>query len=133
MSTLHSLRVFVVDDEPVIATTLALILMAKGYSAKSFTGPFVSLEAAATDKPDILIADITMPNLSGIQLAVKMREMYPEIHVLLVSGLVSVRDQLADVQMQGRDFEVVIKPVHPEVLLSKVEAFSRRSAAAAQD
>jgi DNA-binding response OmpR family regulator len=47
--------------------------------------------------------------------------------------LVSVRDQLADVQMQGRDFEVVIKPVHPEVLLSKVEAFSRRSAAAAQD
>ncbi len=133
MSTLNSLRVFVVDDEPVIASTLTLILMAKGYSARSFTDPFLSLQAAETDKPDILIADITMPNLSGIHLAVKLRALYPAMHVLLISGLVSVRDQLAEVKTEGSEFEVVTKPVHPEILLSKVEAFSRRSAAAGQD
>jgi CheY-like chemotaxis protein len=71
-------RIFVVDDEPVIASTLAAILTLHGYSATSFTSPQEALNAARWMAPDLLISDVAMPGISGIDLAIQMKAQYPE-------------------------------------------------------
>jgi pimeloyl-ACP methyl ester carboxylesterase len=64
-------RVFVVDDEPVIASTLAAILKLHGYSATSFTSPLEALAVARSKAPDLLISDVAMRGVSGIDLAIQ--------------------------------------------------------------
>jgi CheY-like chemotaxis protein len=67
-------RVFVVDDENIIASTLALILQHKGFDATPFTKPFEALRAACSQAPDLLVTNVVMPLLSGIELAIQVLE-----------------------------------------------------------
>src|ERR1700689_1609725 len=64
--------IFVVDDEPVIASSLAAILRMNGFSARFFTCPLKALAAARSESPDFLISDVAMPGISGIDLAIQM-------------------------------------------------------------
>ena len=57
--------VFVVDDEPIIAETLAVVLNRVAYSATAFDPPHKTIEACAQVKPDLLISDVMMPNMIG--------------------------------------------------------------------
>ena len=75
--TRKQLRVYVVDDEQVIAQTLAMILSSQGFESKSFTSPADALEAVRTAPPDLLISDIVMPELNGVELAIKVKERHP--------------------------------------------------------
>ena len=77
------LRIFVVDDESVIALTLAMILSKKGFEAHAFTLPLEALERAHEIPPNLLISDVVMPLLSGIELAIRIRELCPSCKVLL--------------------------------------------------
>jgi CheY-like chemotaxis protein len=114
-------RVFVVDDEDIIATTLASILqMQGGFVATPFHGAAEALEAALAEKPDLLISDVAMPVLTGIELAIRVRERHPRCKVLLVSGHPDTVDWLAAARAKGHDFEVLAKPVHPSALLKRV-------------
>jgi CheY-like chemotaxis protein len=74
----------VVDDEEVIAQTLAVILRQSGFLAKSFTNPLEALAEAASTAPDLLISDVMMPEMSGVDLAIKLRALHPECKVLAV-------------------------------------------------
>ena len=68
-------RVFVVDDERLIASTTTAILKLNGYEAHWFVNPLEALEAARTvGPPDLVIADVIMPGLSGIDLAIRLKE-----------------------------------------------------------
>jgi CheY-like chemotaxis protein len=58
-----------VDDEAAIAFTQAAILKINGYDARSFVNPLEALEAITTVRPDLLITDVMMPEMSGIDLA----------------------------------------------------------------
>ena len=116
--------VFVVDDEPVIASTLAAILKLNGYSAISFTSPLKALEAARSKAPDLLISDVMMPDISGIDLAIQVKARYPKCKVLLFSSQASTQDLLEGARRQGHDFELLQKPVHPSVILMSIEALS---------
>jgi DNA-binding NtrC family response regulator len=115
-------RVFVVDDEPAIATTLALILRSKGFDAHSFTLPLEALEAARTEPPDLLLSDMLMPGLNGIDLATGVLRESPGCKVLLITGHTGTVDMLAASRARGIHFEVLSKPLHPTELLSKIEA-----------
>jgi CheY-like chemotaxis protein len=90
MTEVKRLRVFVVDDEPVIAFTLATILESSGYTARPFTDPLEALRAAETNCPDYLISDVMMPLLNGIDLGVQFKAIYPQVKVLLFSGMSSI-------------------------------------------
>jgi CheY-like chemotaxis protein len=79
-------RAFVVDDEKSIATTTTQILRLSGYDARSFLDPLETLEAARADCPDLVVADVMMPHLSGIDLAVYLKEMCPNCKLVLFSG-----------------------------------------------
>ena len=113
-------RVFVVDDEPVIASTLAAILKLHGYSATSFASPLEALAAARSMAPDLLISDVTMPGISGIDPAMKMRAQYPKCKILLFSGHPSTLGLLKEARAQGHDFPLLLQPVPPAELLLEI-------------
>lgn len=113
-------RVFVVDDEVIIATTLAMILRQQGFDATSFSEPLKALEAARDEAPDLLISDVVMPQLSGIDLAIQVQELCPNCRVLLFSGQASTGHLLDEARASGHDFDLLSKPVHPADLLARI-------------
>lgn len=112
---------FVVDDETLIASTLATILNASGFDAKAFTDPLAALKAAETHEPEFLISDVMMPKLNGIDLGVQFKAIYPECRVLLFSGQAATSDLLSHARSKGHDFQLLEKPVHPKDLLAALE------------
>ena len=112
--------VFVVDDEVVISHSLALILQKHGYAAYSYTDPLQALEAIHSDSPDILITDVVMPQLSGIDLAIQMQARCSSCKILLFSGQASTTDLLENARKQGHTFTLLSKPVHPTDLLREI-------------
>ncbi len=117
-------RVFVVDDEPLIASTLAAILELHGYSAVGFISPREALAAAGSRPPDLLIADVVMPDVSGIDLAIQIKIRHPECQILLFSARAATQDLLEDARNQGHNFQLLEKPVHPSTMLSRVAALA---------
>jgi len=113
-------RIFVVDDEPAIAFSLGEVLRRQGFEVTSFTDPLKALEAIHINTPDFLIADVVMPGMSGIELAIVIREAYPTCMVLLFSGQLAISQMLQAAKESGHDFEVLSKPVPPEQILAKV-------------
>ena len=121
MSADLALRIFVVDDERVISDTLAKILQLSGFEAIPFTNPLEALNDAQFHAPDLLLSDVSMPELSGIDLAVQMRLKCPNCRILLFSGQASTVDLLRTAHGQGYDFQLISKPVHPKDLLRRIE------------
>jgi len=115
------LRVFVVDDEFNIASTLGLILRHHGYEATSFTGPLEALQAIVTHPPDLLISDVAMPQLSGVELALKVRECAPSCKILLFSGESSSAGLVEAARAVGHTFELLSRPLHPVELLNRIQ------------
>jgi DNA-binding NtrC family response regulator len=113
-------RVFVVDDEFIIASTLATILQRNGFEAVSFTDPLEALSAAGQSAPDLLITDVVMPALSGVDLAISIKKLSPECKVLLFSGQAATANLLQAARSNGHDFELLSKPIHPTDLLKKI-------------
>lgn len=121
----EQLRVFVVDDEDVIASTLAMILRLQGgFHATSFTDPLRALQAAHTEVPDLLITDVVMPQMTGIELAIRLRDTCPDCKVLLFSGTAATTDLLEDARTTGYTFELLLKPVHPADLLASIRTLT---------
>jgi len=119
------LRVFVVDDEEVISSSLAMILrLHGGLHATAFMDPLKALELAPFEVPDLLISDVMMPELSGIDLAIQVRRLCPNCKVLLFSGHAATAHSLKDAREKGYAFEFLLKPVHPADLLAKIQSLS---------
>jgi DNA-binding response OmpR family regulator len=114
--------VFVVDDEAVIAQTLAVILNQAGFQATAFDRPEKAIAARAELAPDLLISDVMMPGMTGVELAIHFREAQPDCKVLLFSGQAATADLLREAREQGYDFDLLSKPVHPADLLAKLRA-----------
>jgi DNA-binding NtrC family response regulator len=91
-----------------------------GFHAKSFTNPLDALEAARLEAPDLLISDVVMPQMSGIELAIQVQENRPDCKVLLFSGQAATADMLETARAKGYDFDLLLKPVHPSDLLAKI-------------
>lgn len=113
--------VFVVDNEPIIASTVAMVLRSQGFVATSFTAPLEALTAAPAQMPDLLLADMVMPELSGSELAVRLLETCPDCKILLFSGLVNPHDHLGTPSAGGRTFEYLSKPADPPTLLRRIQ------------
>jgi DNA-binding NtrC family response regulator len=114
-------RVFVVDDNDLIATTFVSILKRSGIDARSFTDPRQVLQAARTEAPDLLISDEFMPLRSGVELAIQVQELYPNCKVLLFSGNAEAARWLESARAKGHHFELLMKPIHPADLVKKVQ------------
>ena len=113
-------KVLVADDERVIADTLAMILNQSGFEARAVYSGEKALEAAASFVPDMLISDVIMADLNGIDAAIQIRNLLPSIKVLLFSGQAATADLLEKARNNGHEFEILAKPVHPQDLLSRL-------------
>ena len=113
-------KVLVADDERVIADTLAMILNQSGFNARAVYSGEKAVELASTFEPDMLISDVIMDDLNGIDAAIRIRELLPRIKILLFSGQAATADLLEKARTQGYEFEILAKPVHPQDLLTKL-------------
>ncbi len=112
--------VLVVDDESAIADTLTEILSRSGYAAMASYDGNDALETALLTPPEMLITDVILPGMSGVELAITMRRIFPDCKILLFSGQASTADLLASAKSQGHHFTLLSKPVHPRDLLACV-------------
>ena len=125
MSQTSSFRVFVVDDEAVIAMTLTRILQNSGYAAEYFTDSTAALAKIRDEQPDLLLSDVMMPRLSGIELAIAVKEASPASEILLFSGQTATVDLMKAAREQGHCFTLMHKPVHPTELLAHIATIAR--------
>ncbi len=115
-------RVLVADDEQVIANTLAIILNQAGFEARAVYSGEKAIEALDTFNPNMLISDVIMTGMTGIEAAIKTRQKLPTCKILLFSGQAATADLLERARSQGHEFEILAKPVHPTDLLAKLRA-----------
>jgi CheY-like chemotaxis protein len=115
-------RVLVADDEQVIANTLAIILNQAGFEARAVYSGEKALEALDDFQPDMLISDVIMTGMTGIEAAIQTRTKLPNCKILLFSGQAATADLLERARTQGHEFEILAKPVHPTDLLAKLRA-----------
>jgi CheY-like chemotaxis protein len=112
--------VLVVDDERVIADTLSMILSRSGFSTMTAYDGANALGLARNRRPDLLISDVMMPGMTGIELAITVTETIPGCKVLLFSGQAATVDLLEQARHAGHNFTTLAKPVHPTDMLKRI-------------
>ena len=79
-------RILVVDDDPLVMETSALVLRKRGYEVRTASGGFAALAELRRSLPDVIITDLRMANMSGFELLSVVRRRFPHIPVIAVSG-----------------------------------------------
>jgi DNA-binding NtrC family response regulator len=115
-------RILVVEDEKVVADTLGQILAANGYEIRIAYSAEEANEILVNWHPDLAILDVMLPKMNGIELGVILTQNDSGCHVLLFSGQPSVERLVEKAKMEGHDFEILAKPVHPLVMLQAVSS-----------
>ena len=113
-------RIFIVDEEYLAASILAQLLCDEGLDAHSFGEPLQALEAANLGPPDLLISDVDVPPLSGIELASRMQAQAPDCKVLLFSTDAGTNHMLETAAASGSGFALLFAPVLLGQLLDQV-------------
>jgi len=111
-------RVLDVDDEHIVADTLAKIFSNEGYETKSAYSAEEALAIVLEWRPHLAIVDVCLPGISGIDLAILFKAEYPDCKITLFSGQSAASDFLETARQSGHSFDVLAKPVHPTKLLS---------------
>ena len=130
---LNPVHVYVVDDEKIITSTLTAILTQNGYPSIGFTNPLEALESATAQPPAILITDVIMPGMNGIELAIEFKARFPHCRILLLSGQTYTADLLEIAKERGQDFTIIAKPIHPSELLAAISRLTVQSLRTASD
>lgn len=115
-------RVLVVDDDHVIATTLAMILNRSGFEAVAAFSGREALKLAHASPFDILVTDVVMEPMNGVQLAVAFRNIYPGSHIYLFTGTIESAQQMAASAHARNDFHIFSKPLHPVQIIDALQA-----------
>jgi len=112
--------ILIVDDAPENLTILELILKRDGYRVESALSAELALQSIEQRKPDLILLDIMMPDVSGYQLCQQIKENRPteDIPVLFISALNSTKDKVSGFSAGAVDF--ITKPFKPEEVLSRV-------------
>lgn len=115
---------YVVDDEADILESLCLILEEGGIESRSFTNPLEALEEIKKAPPDIVLTDMKMPQMSGLDLLQQIRLVNPDLPVILISGYMTT-ESLVDA-IQSDIFAAIEKPFKVDVVLTYALAAIRQ-------
>jgi len=116
-------RILIVDDEPSILATMAPLLRARGYEVSTATSGHAALEAVDRQPPQLVILDLGLPDLDGIEVARRIRE-GRAIPILVLSARGAEQDKVSALDAGADDY--VTKPFGAEELLARVRAALRR-------
>ncbi|MGH2407028.1 MAG: response regulator transcription factor, partial [Candidatus Limnocylindrales bacterium] len=117
--------VLVADDEPRIRKLVSIALAEEGFCVVSASGGEEALTLAEEVRPDIVLLDIVMPDLDGIEVMRQLRERRP-VPVILLTAKGSTADKAMGLDLGADDY--VAKPFHPDELAARVRAVLRRFA-----
>ena len=112
-----NVKIIVIDDESLIAETVVEILNEQGFEAVPVSSGASAIELAKTVRPAIVLSDVIMPGLNGIETGIKIREIVPNCRVILFSGQAATVDLLEKAREQGHRFDILAKPIKPEHLI----------------
>ncbi len=116
-------RVLVVDDQKDLADSLAAILCANGYTAKAVYSGNDAVKEARQMLPHLLVADVMMPGLNGIETAIRIRQFLHKCKVLLISGHAKSAELWQSSRRNGFQFDLLMKPVAPEEILARLKLY----------
>jgi len=116
-------KVIVIDDQPVIADTLAEILKQNGYDAVALHSGEEALNWVTRSQPAIVLSDIRMHKINGIQAAVHIRTLYPTCRIILFSASAINESEQAAIDECG--FEFLHRPLHPKEVLNQLHGRAR--------
>jgi DNA-binding NtrC family response regulator len=111
----------IADDEPYIGATIVEILQSEGFDALCVSDGESALFWTKYAKPDYVISDVIMPRLNGIDLAKKVLAVLPETRIILFSGHPGSEELLEKATADGWNFEVLSKPLRPEMLIEQMK------------
>jgi CheY-like chemotaxis protein len=114
------LKIIVADDEPLIALTVSEILEDEGFDVITVADGKAAVEAAREISPDLILTDVLMPKMNGIELGKTVRNFLPQCRIILISGQAATGDLLKRARDEGHEFEVVTKPIQPDALIALV-------------
>jgi two-component system, OmpR family, KDP operon response regulator KdpE len=118
--------ILVVDDEPQILRVMRASLPARGYEVKTAPGGEEAIDEARKEMPDLIILDLVMPGLSGLETCQRIREFSP-VPIIVLSAKGSETDKIAALDLGADDY--VTKPFSLDELLARIRAVLRRSVA----
>jgi CheY-like chemotaxis protein len=110
-------RILVVDDEPIIADTIVQILNRSGFIAEAAYGGKEAIAAARRLTPELILSDVLMPHIDGVEAAIAIQKFLPEARIVLFSGQAATVEILARARKRGYHFELLAKPLHPTQLI----------------
>jgi DNA-binding NtrC family response regulator len=117
----NPLRVLVVDDEVSIADSLTEILRLRGHQAHAAYSGKSALECLSSSWPQVLIADVFMEGMNGVELANHVSDRIPACRIILFSGQADMIHTIAGYDLQSHRYTLHSKPIHPEALLKLIE------------
>ena len=115
--TLAPTRILVVDDEPLIADTIVQILNRSGFIAQAAYGGREAIDTARRISPELILSDVLMPHIDGVEAAITIQKFLPETRIVLFSGQAATVEILARARTRGYNFELLAKPLHPTQLI----------------
>lgn len=127
------IKILLVDDEPDILEIVGYNLKSEGYAVKTASNGLEAIETGKTFKPHLIILDVMMPEMDGIEACERLRKL-PELNHSIITFLTARGEDYS--QVAGFDAgadDYITKPVKPKVLVSKVKALLRRLSSGAED
>ena len=117
-------RILIVDDERLIADTLVIILNQNGFDATAAYSGEQAVELALGLRPALLLSDVIMDRMNGIEAAIQITKDNPECKVLLFSGQPAVAEMIETAAHNGHRFAILAKPIHPAAILKELEGLA---------
>ena len=117
-------RILIVDDEPNIVATVSPLLRARGYDVFSAMSGRAGIEAVDRDKPDLVVLDLGLPDVDGIDVCRTVRQV-SNVPIVVLSARGAEGDKVAALDAGADDY--VTKPFGPEELLARIRAALRRA------
>ncbi|MEY8013797.1 MULTISPECIES: response regulator transcription factor [Mycobacterium] len=121
----NPINVLVVDDEAVLAEMVAMALRYEGWSIATAGDGTSAMAAARAQRPDVVVLDVMLPDMSGLDVLRKLREENPQLPVLLLTAKDAVEDRIAGLTAGGDDY--VTKPFSIEEVVLRLRALLRRT------
>lgn len=118
-------RVLVADDEPMLAELVSVALKMTGWEVRTAPDGTTALATARTWRPDVLVLDIMMPGLDGLELLQRIRALYPNIPCLFLTAKDSVQDRITGLAAGADDY--VTKPFSMEEVIIRLHRLTHRS------
>lgn len=122
------IQVLVVDDEPVLAELVSMALRYEGWDIATAGDGAGAIELARDNPPDVVVLDVMLPDMSGLDVLRRLREMQPGLPLLLLTAKDSVEDRIAGLTAGGDDY--VTKPFSIEEVVLRLRALLRRTGVA---